>query len=156
MPIPMSRNDAWRMFARWPVLCIQPLTIERGVASTPEPQAMFSPIDQLPWTYPVLLIRDSGVLEPDSWAKKRAATILLAQARAAFASGECECSAAMPFAARSAFKRQRIAADIAPRFEGAGFADVLEQAPPPATPCVSASVGRFSFGEIGPPLPIVF
>src|SRR3954470_18129239 len=47
-----------------------------------------------------------------------------------------------------------MADDIWPRFDGAGFAEVLAHATPPATPLRCASVGRFSFGEIGPPLPV--
>src|SRR3954452_17222590 len=54
------------------------------------------------------------------------------------------------------FSRQKIAEAIALRFDGAGFADVLAQAPAPATPLRCASVGRFSFGEIGPVRPTLF
>src|SRR4051794_18458286 len=100
-------------------------------------------------------MRVSGVLRPDSCAKNRLATIWPAQTFAALPSLPFECTAGRPLAARSAFSRQRIAADIAFRFDGAGSAEVLEQATPPATPCDSASVGRFSFGEIGTVFPVV-
>ena len=46
MPIPISRNERWRMFARWPGELIQLRWIWAAVASRPVPQAMFSPIDQ--------------------------------------------------------------------------------------------------------------
>src|SRR3954463_16726393 len=101
-------------------------------------------------------MRESGVLLPDSWAKKREATILLAHARAAFERDPFRCSAGMPFADRSAFSRQRIAAFIAARFVASGLAEVEAHAALPATPLCCASVGRSSFGEIGPPLPTVF
>src|SRR4051794_33282587 len=99
-------------------------------------------------------MRDSGVLLPDSWAKKRAATIRLAHALAALRNFPFRCRDDSPLALRSAFSRHRIAFDIAPRFEDDGFADVLAHAALPATPFSCASVGRSSFGEIGPPLPV--
>ena len=46
--MPMTRNFALRMLWRWPALCIQAATIERGVACVPEPQPMFSPTFQAP------------------------------------------------------------------------------------------------------------
>src|SRR4051812_37728833 len=94
-------------------------------------------------------MRDRTVLRPASCAKKRPATIRLAHPRAAFFSRLFAWTAGRPFAARSLFRRQRIADDIAPRFDRLGFADVLAHAPAPATPLRCASVGRFSFGEIG-------
>src|SRR3954452_3395166 len=53
------------------------------------------------------------------------------------------------------FSRQKIAEAIALRFDGAGLADVLAHAPLPATPLRWASVGRFSFGEIGIVRPVI-
>src|SRR3954451_11270131 len=53
------------------------------------------------------------------------------------------------------FSRHRTAEAIALRLDGAGFADVLAHAPLPATPLRCASVGRFSFGEIGTVLPMI-
>src|SRR5215208_7816518 len=77
-----------------------------------------------------------------------------AHARAARRSLPLPCSAGRPFEARSLFSRQRIADDIAPRFDELGFDDVLAHAPAPATPLRCASVGRFSLGEIGAVLPM--
>src|SRR4051794_18114403 len=96
-------------------------------------------------------MRDSGLLEPASCAKKRRATIASAQLAAALPRLPFECRVASPWLARSAFRRQRIAACSAPRFDGRGLADVLEHAPTPPTPPACASVGRFSFGDSGPP-----
>src|SRR4051812_10685833 len=101
-------------------------------------------------------MRDSGLLWPASCAKKRPETMRFAHALAALSRLPFAWNAASPFAERSAFNRQRIAPESALRFAGSGLAEVLEQATPPATPCVWASVGRFSFGEIGPVLPTVF
>src|SRR3954453_18694158 len=100
-------------------------------------------------------MRDSTVLEPDSCAKKRRATIACAPPLAARASLPFECSADRPFAARSPFRRQRMAAVSAPPFEADGSAAVLAQAAVPATPFCCASVGRFSFGDSGAVLPRV-
>src|SRR3954452_23933083 len=101
-------------------------------------------------------MRDSGLLWPDSCAKKRRANIALAQPRAARASLPFECNAGRPLAARSAFRRQRMVPFRAPRFAGAGSAAALEHAAAPPTPCVCASVGRFSFGDSGAVFPTVF
>src|SRR4051795_5991366 len=76
-------------------------------------------------------MRDSTVLEPDSCAKKRRATIAFAHPLAARASLPFECSADRPFAARSPFRRQRMAAVSAPPFEADGSAAVLAQAAVP-------------------------
>src|SRR5947209_15989369 len=100
-------------------------------------------------------MRDSGLLVPASCAKKRPATIRFAQPCAAFARPPCECKDGKPWAARSAFRRQRIVALSVCRLDGDGSADVLVHATPPETPC-SASVGRFSLGDSGPVLPTVF
>jgi hypothetical protein len=52
------------MFALWPGLFIQPLTIDCGVESAPEPHARFSPTTQSPLfgMYPVGSMRSTTVL----------------------------------------------------------------------------------------------
>ena len=77
MPMPICEKLPLRMLARWPALCIQPLTIEAGVASEPEPQAMFSPALQLPLgAQPAALMRSIIVPPPgETWSKKRRLTM---------------------------------------------------------------------------------
>src|SRR3954452_25159153 len=96
-------------------------------------------------------MRDWSVHRPASCAKTRRAPIARAHPCAAVLSFPFACNADRPFDARSAFSRQRIADDIALRFDDDGLADVLAHAPAAATPLRCASVGWFSFGEIAPP-----
>ena len=46
-PMPISRKEELRMFARWPGLFIQLWVIAPGVERSCEPQARFSPTFQL-------------------------------------------------------------------------------------------------------------
>src|SRR3954447_19421475 len=101
------------MFARWPGLFIQPLTIACGVESAPEPHARFSPTTQSPelGMYPVGSTRSTTFLPSGvSWEKKCSATIRPHIPVAALASGSFDARAGSPASDRSPLTRQRMAA----------------------------------------------
>ena len=72
MPMPMTWKRGLSRLARWPALCIQAATIERGVACVPEPQPRFSPTAQRPRPF-IQPVRAMRALKRaplrESWAK---------------------------------------------------------------------------------------
>src|SRR3954447_8300073 len=141
------------MFARWPGLFIQPLTIAWGVDSAPDPQPRFSPTTQsLPLMYPVGWTRSTTVLPSGvSWAKKCSLTICWHMPSAAWLSSEFAASVARPASVRSPFTKHRIASLSWARLPSAGvMSRSLHASPAPTPPFLPAPGLRLAFGEIFP------
>ena len=141
------------MLARCPGEFIQAFMIACGVASSPVPQARFSPIRHWPGAdrYPAARMRSAGCepLRP-TWAKYRCATMSLPWPTAARCRRSFGRKVARPRSARTPLSRQSVASATVPRLEVPGASVALAHASPAPTP--SRRLGaRRTVGSIGPP-----